>query len=173
VNVDDAVLRRAVDRVALADLTDTYADVVNRRAFDELEGLFLPDCEVVIDARRGEPIVTVGGEALGAFVDASIERFDFFEFVILSRRVWVDGTDDARGRLYMCELRRDRASGQPSQAFGVYHDRFRRVDERWWFAARRYHSLARTAANDQRGLDVFEFPHAEEGFGQRDRPPKV
>ncbi len=147
-----------LDRVAIGALLDAYADVVNRRAFAELDEQFLPDCEVVIDTRRGEPIVATGGRGLGEFVRGAIERFDFFEFVILSRRLWVDGGDDATGRLYMCEIRHDRATGTASQAFGVYHDNFRRVDGRWWFAARRYHSLARTAEGAERALDVFEFP---------------
>jgi hypothetical protein len=157
----DVEVRRTIDRVAIGALLETYADVVNRRAFEELHELFLPDCEIVIDTRRGDPIVVNGGGGLGAFVGAAIDRFDFFEFVILSKRLWVDAGDEAEGRLYMCELRHDRASGESSHAFGVYHDRFRRVDDRWWFASRRYHSLARTAGGG-RSLDVFEFPTVPE-----------
>ena len=150
--------RETDDRVALQDLLATYADVINRRAFEELEALFLPDCEIIIDTRRGEPRMMVGGAALGEFVRAAIERFDFFEFVVLSARVWVDGSDEARGRLYMCEIRHDPSTRERSQAFGVYHDRFRREDDGWRFAARQYHSLARTPADGGTGLDVFEFP---------------
>ena len=150
--------QETVDRVAIHDLLSSYADVINRRAFGELEDLFRPDCEIVIDTRRGEPMTMVGGVALGEFVSAAIERFDFFQFVILSARLWVDGSDDARGRLYMCEIRHDGATRERSQAFGVYHDQFRRVDDRWRFAARQYHSLARTPADGSNGLDVFDFP---------------
>jgi len=152
------VTRETDDRVALQDLLATYADVINRRAFGELDDLFLPDCEIVIDTRRGAPLTMVGGPALGEFVGGAIERFDFFQFVILSARVWVAGTDEARGRLYMCEVRHDRSTRERSQAFGVYHDRFRRLEGRWWFAARQYHSLARTPTDGGTGLDVFEFP---------------
>jgi hypothetical protein len=53
----------------------------------------------------------------------------------------------------MCELRQAKDNGQFSQAFGVYHDRYRRVDGRWWFARRDYQSLSRTGRND-----VFPFP---------------
>jgi len=151
-------MRETIDRVALQDLLATYADVINRRAFGELEDLFLPDCEIVIDTRRGAPQTLVGGMALGDFVGSAIDRFDFFEFVILSARLWVEGGDEARGRLYMCEVRHDRETDERSQAFGVYHDRFRRVGERWWFSARQYHSLARTPADGSTGLDVFDFP---------------
>jgi ribosomal protein L13E len=78
--------------------------------------------------------------------------------VILSARLWVDGSDDARGRLSMCEVRHAGAEGQRSQAFGVYHDRFRRDGQQWKFAARRYHSLARTSASAERDFDVFPYP---------------
>ena len=55
--------------------------------------------------------------------------------------------------MFMCELRQDRASGQWTNAFGVYHDQYRKVDGRWWFAQRNYQSLARTGRGQ-----VFEFP---------------
>ena len=148
------------DRVALLDLLATYADGINRRAWAEVEELFEPECEIVIDTRRGEPLTMVGGPALGEFVAGAIERFDFFEFVILSARVWVDGSDEARGRLYMCEIRHDRTTREKSQAFGVYHDRFQRVGDRWRFAGRQYHSLARTPTDGRAGLEVFDFPSA-------------
>lgn len=151
-------LREAVVHVEITRLLDAYADVINRRALAELDELFLPDCEVVIDARRGTPVNVQGGEGVARFVGEAIERFDFFEFVPLSLRTWIDGEDLATGRSYMCELRQARDSGRRSQAFGVYHDRFRRDGGRWRFAARRYHSLARTAATAHRDLDVFDFP---------------
>ena len=35
------------------------------------------------------------------------------------------------------------AHGHWSQIYGVYHDRYVRTGDRWWFAHRQYHSLAR------------------------------
>jgi hypothetical protein len=55
--------------------------------------------------------------------------------------------------LYICELRQDAATGHASQAFGVYHDEYRRRDGRWWYARRAYQSLTRTGRNE-----VFPFP---------------
>jgi hypothetical protein len=155
---DEQVVGQLAARVAIADLLATYADVINRRTWDELDDLFLPDCEVVIDTRRGDPIVVTGGAGLGQFVRQAIERYDFFQFVILSNRIWLDSSDEATGRLYMCELRHDGATGERSEAFGVYHDRFHRVSGRWQFAARRYHSLARTSAAGHPSLEAFDFP---------------
>ncbi len=154
----DDDLREAIAHVAIQRLLGHYADVVNRRAFEELDELFLPDCEITVDTRRGAPHVATGPAGFAAFVGPAMERFDFFEFVILSTRTWIEDVDEASGRLYMCELRQDRETGRRSQAFGVYHDRFRRVDGRWRFAARRYHTLGRTPADATDRLEVFEFP---------------
>ncbi len=164
--MDDARLARTIDDSEIRQLQSSYADVINRRAFAELDELFLPDCPVVIDTRRGAPIVAVGPGGVAEFVGPAVARFDFFEFVILSTRLFVDGTDEVSGRLYMCEIRHDPAAGR-SDAFGVYHDRYRRVDGRWWFAHRRYHSLARTAAGGSAApMDTFAFPH---GAGSADQ----
>jgi hypothetical protein len=149
------------NHVGIQMLQGAYADAINRRAWAELEPLFAPSCEIVIDTRRGEPLTVVGGAGIGAFVANAIERFDFFEFVILSTRLWVDEHHHASGRLYMCEIRHDRESGRRSEAFGVYHDDYERVHGAWRFARRRYHSLARTSEAPDRDLDVFAFPATE------------
>jgi hypothetical protein len=154
--MDDDRLGRLLDRVEIDGLLAAYADAVTRRAFDELDDLFVPDCPIEIDTHRAEPLRLTGAAALGAFVGAAIERFDFFELTILNAHIVVDGRDDATGRMYLCELRHDRDARRRSEAYGLYRDRYRRVDGRWRFAERRYSSLARTA--DDGGLDVFPFP---------------
>jgi hypothetical protein len=154
--MDEARLRQTMDRVEIDGLLSAYADAVTRRAWGELDDMFLPDCEVVIDTRRGEPIRVVGGRGVGGFVAPAIERFDFFEFTILNTHVEIDGGDEASGRLYMCELRHDRELDRRTEAFGLYQDRYQRVDDAWRFAHRRYSSLARTA--DVGDLAVFPLP---------------
>ena len=65
--IDDDMLAEAVYDTGIRRLQHAYADVVNRRAWSELETLFLPDAEVVIDRRAGEPLQLVGGaEALAS-----------------------------------------------------------------------------------------------------------
>ena len=150
-----------IDYIAVRRLQDAYADVVNRRAWPEFEDLFRPEAEVVLDTRRGDLLSFTGPGAIGDFIGRSIERFEFFEFVVLGTRVTFDGDspDRASARLYMCELRQSAEEGRQSVAYGVYHDDHVRVDGRWWFAQRRYHSLARTAPD----LAVFPFPDVTPG----------
>ena len=49
----------------------------------------------------------------------------------------------------MCEVRHDEASDTWQNAHGVYQDRYRHLEGRWWFDERRYRSLARTGPGGQ------------------------
>jgi len=136
------------DVVALWRLQSRYADVVTRRAWPELQEIFRPDTAVHVDTVTRPAFTVTGPEDFGAFVAGAIERYDHFTFVILNTVVDVGGPDDppdeARGRFFMCEVRHDRDSDSWQNAHGVYEDRYRRVDGRWWIAERRYRSMART-----------------------------
>ena len=132
------------DVVALWRLQSRYADVITRRAWSELHELFLPDTPVHLETVTAPARTITGPEAFGAFVATAIERFDHFAFVILNTVVELDGDSEARGRIFMCEIRHDPALDAWPNAHGLYEDRYRRVDGRWWFAERRYRSLART-----------------------------
>lgn len=142
--------------LGITRLQATYADVVSRRAWAELEPLFLPDAPIHVDTLSRPVIELTGATALGEFVADAIERFEFFEFVPLNTVVHVELDETARGRLYMVELRQDRDSGEWSNAFGVYHDDYALVDSRWCFAERSYQSLARKVGADR--AEVFAFP---------------
>lgn len=132
------------DVVSLWRLQAAYADIVSRRAWPELDTVFLPDTTVEIDTVSASPRSCVGADGLAAFVGPATERFDHFQFVILNTVVDISGPDDATGRIFMCEIRHEIAIDDWTTAYGLYQDRYRRVDGRWWFAARRYRSLART-----------------------------
>jgi hypothetical protein len=148
---------RGVDRTSDADylaisrLQSAYADVVSRRAWGELDRLFLPDVTVEVDT-VGAPAQTFTGPAdFAAFVGPATDRFDHFQFVILNSVIEAEGAD-ATSRIFMCEIRRhvelrspkDAAEDVWSTAYGMYQDRYRKMDGRWWFAERHYRSLART-----------------------------
>lgn len=144
----------ADDLLAIARLQARYGDVVTRRAWDELPALFRPDARVEIDTRTSAPLVLVGGAAVAAFVEPAIERFDLFVFTIVNAVCDLEGPDEASGRVYICEVRQDRASGRHSQAYGLYRDRYARDADRWAFAERRYSSLGRTGPD----FEVFGLP---------------
>lgn len=150
----------ALAYLAITRLQADYADVVTRRAFDELDALFTPDATVQLDLVTSPSRDFAGAAEFGSFVGGSIERFEFFEFVILNSVVRVSSETSATGRMYMCELRQDAASGGWSNVFGVYHDTYQRdpADDRWRFATRSYQSLARTGRSE-----VFPFPAAYAG----------
>jgi hypothetical protein len=154
----DAELRSMLDQFAVGRLQAAYGDAVSRRAWDEVPAMFAPHCTVELDLRDATTRTVTGGEAMTAFIAASIERFEFFEFALLNSVVDIAPPGDvATGRLYMWELRQDRETGRWSNAYGLYRDRYQRLDGRWLFAERRYSSLARTAP-DGDGMVVFPIP---------------
>jgi hypothetical protein len=138
-------LRDTVDEVALRALIATYADVVNRRTWSELDEFIAGAAPITIDLRDRPPIVVVGPAALGEFIGGAIERFAFFEFIALNVRVDLrlrGSVDHAAVRTYMCELRQDH-DGNFSRAFGLYQDVMVRMPTGWQFAQRNYQSIAR------------------------------
>jgi hypothetical protein len=155
---DPATVRPDVDDdlgayLAITRLQAAYADVVSRRAWDELGALFEPEAAIHVDTVTSATLHFVGPAEFGEFVARSIERFEFFEFVVLNTVIDVHSDDTATGRLWMVELRQDRASGGWSNAFGVYQDRYAATGGVWRFAQRHYQSLARTGR-----AEVFPFP---------------
>jgi hypothetical protein len=152
----DALAQETIDYIAITRLQAAYADAVTRRAWHEFDEFFRPDATVRVDTVTNPAAELQGPQQVGSFIGTAIERFEFFEFVILNTRVWtnVDGdTDAARGRVFVSELRQDSATGHFTTTYGVYQDEYRRVDGRWWFASRRYQSMARSGRND-----VFPLP---------------
>jgi hypothetical protein len=149
--------QETIDYVAVSRLHHAYADVATRRAWDELDEIFVPDIPITIDLRDRDPYEFAGRDAFRDFVSAAVDRFEFFEFVILNSRVYVahEGNPDAAAaRMYMSELRQDHAERRWTVVYGVYHDQFQRIDGRWWFVARNYSSLARPAHD----IESFPFP---------------
>ncbi len=155
--IDDELLAEAVHDTGVRRLQHAYADVVNRRAWDEMVHLFLPEATVTLDLRADQAMVLTGGPEVARFIDNAIEQFEFFEFVILNAHIaFPDGASSghAVSRLFMSEVRHDRSTGRWTTIYGLYHDRYAFRSGRWCFAERRYHSLARRA----RDLDTFPFP---------------
>jgi hypothetical protein len=137
------------DVVALWRLQSQYADIITRRAWPELGEVFLPDTTVHLDTVTSPQRDIVGPEELGRFVGDAIERYDHFNFVILNTVVELDAAEWAHGRIFMCEIRHDRATDTWPNAFGVYEDDYAKIDGRWWFAERHYRSMARSGPSGQ------------------------
>ena len=156
----DDELRDAVDVVALQQLQSAYADIVSRKACDELVTVFAAHATVVLNRRTLEPLTRQGPGEIAAFIGQMIAPLDFFEFVVLNHRILLRHQGDvdlATGRVYLSELRRDAASERWNVIYGLYHDRYARADGRWWIVHRHYHTLGRTNAD----LDVFPFPEGD------------
>ncbi len=144
-------MSEADDFVAISRLWAAYADGISRRAWTDVQALFVPDAPVVLDL-RGRELEFTGAVDLTAFIAASMEQFDFFLFVVLNGVADIDG-DAATGRMLMSEVRQKADVGRRTDTFGLYEDRYRRTPDGWRFAARRYSSLARTNASGE-GPDV-------------------
>lgn len=150
---DPHIHQETIDYIALRRLQSAYADVVTRRAWPELAGLFRPEAEVVIDRMDGKPLVLHGPQAVADFISKAIAHFDLFEFVVLNTVIDIQG-ERASARMYMWEARHDPVAGR-SDAFGLYRDEHRRIDGRWWFTGRRYQTLGRSLGPQ---LAVFPLP---------------
>lgn len=135
------------DLVALQRLQAGYADVVSRRAWPELERLMRPDVTIEIDTVSAPARSFTGPAQFIDFVSAACERFDHFQFVILNAVNDVAG-ESATARIFMCEIRHHAEEKVWSTAYGLYQDVYRKIDGTWWFAQRRYRSLARTGPQD-------------------------
>jgi hypothetical protein len=151
----DSLAQETIDYIAIRRLQAAYADAVTRRAWDELDDLFLPTATVTVDTVTSEPIRLTGGGAVGDFIAGAVERFEFFEMVILNSVVDLgsDDPDAAHARQFTCELRQDKSNGRWTNAYGLYRDEYARRDGRWWFSGRQYQSIARTGR-----ADIFPFP---------------
>jgi hypothetical protein len=150
------------DVVSLWRLQAAYADLVSRRAWNELDTVFLPDTTVEVDTVSSPASTCIGADGFAAFVGPATDRFDHFQFVILNTVVDLDGPEEANGRIFMCEIRHEIAIDDWTTAYGIYQDRYRKVDGRWWFAARRYRSLARTGPQN----GIFGVPPDLPQFGR-------
>jgi hypothetical protein len=144
--------------LAITRLQAAYADVVTRRAWPGLQELFVPDAPIRIDTVTRPVVELTGPDELGSFVGSALQRFDFFELVILNTVIDIADDCNARGRLYIQEVRHELEPDSWSDAFGLYQDTYARYDGRWRFAERRYRSLARRHPTGSTVLSAGDWP---------------
>ena len=112
----DRRIADAVDHSEIRRLLDAYADLVSRRDWPALDRLFVADTELHLDLRHTTRMLT-GAAEIGGFLGPAVERFEFFQFVILGMTVELRAGGDpdaARARTYMSELRQDGATHELS-----------------------------------------------------------
>ena len=158
---DEKTIEEAVSQLAIQRLLSAYADSVNRRQWGELSELFLDDAKIELTTLQRRPLELTGPVALGRFIAEVTLRFDFFQFVFLNSRLEIGlEKDSARGRHFICEYRWEKTAGKWTQVFGVYRDRYRRIDGRWWFEHRAFDPLVSRGSDDR----VVGFPMQFEAF---------
>lgn len=160
---DTTALDETVAYVAIRRVQNTYADIVMRRAWEDLRDVMEPGCTLSLDL--GDQSRELSGPgAIGEFIGGQLERFSFFQCTILNTVVKIDlEASTAATRMYMHELRQNSSDGLRSHAYGVYHDSMRRdADGSWRFAHRRYGSYSRFAIESAEHDQVtFELPVIE------------
>ena len=134
--------------VEIGRLLATYADVVTRQAWVELDDLFAPDARIHVDTVTRPAVDLVGAAGLAEFVAGALAQFEFFQLVILNHVAGRRGDHTATGRAAIAELRQSRETHEWSTTFGRYSDEYVNEGERWRFAARSYRSTARRLGGD-------------------------
>jgi hypothetical protein len=148
-------IEAAADQVAIDRLQRRYADVVNRRAWNALGQVFAPEVQITLELVNRPTVELRGRDEFAAFIGPAMQRFGFFQFVILNSHVelWPGGDrHSATARIFMCELRTGPDGGERTEAFGLYRDRYERTAAGWRIVSRRYRSLAHFPAGDWLGL---------------------
>jgi hypothetical protein len=145
-----------VDHAGIERLQRAYADGITRRDWAMVHDLFTADAVVTLDLVTRPEIELHGPGALVAFVSGAMERFAFFQFVVLNSHVelWPDGDRSAASaRVFICELRQDAGATARNETFGLYQDTYRKVGGRWRIAGRAYRSVARYPTGEVFPLD--------------------
>ncbi len=147
-------MEAVIDHTAIDRLQRAYADGVTMRDWDAVRGLFLPEATISLDLVTRPAIELQGPDALVGFVSGALDRFAFFQFVILNSHIELAATDPqvAKARIHMCELRQDHGARKRNDSYGLYRDTYRKTDAEgyggWRFATRWYRSLARYPAGE-------------------------
>lgn len=123
------------DELAVRALVAHFADVVNRRAFDEVGSLWAPEGVWVVPGFDD----SVGVDAIRSRLEQLLGAHAALIQLVHSGRVWLDG-DRAKGRFYQSELALG-ADGVTRLFAGCYTDDLARLEHGWRFTRRRYRSV--------------------------------
>jgi hypothetical protein len=122
----------------IEDLLGSYGDAVTRRDNTLWRSLWAEDATWTL----GDSTAT-GLAAIAALYENATKPLQFIAHVAFPVGVQVEG-DAARGRWYVQEIVKSE-SGPSMLLFGMYNDRYRRIDKAWRFADRRFSFLFQSA----------------------------
>ncbi len=121
------------DERAIVNATHRYAAAIDRRAWDELDEVFVADAYVdysFVPELRGT-------DAVKEFVSATLKHLDSTQHMVANHQVAADG-DGAKSRCYLHaqHTRRGVEGGANYVVGGIYRDRWTKAAEGWRIAER-------------------------------------
>ena len=121
-------IEQLVAKSAIRELAERYAIAVDRRDFEAVASLFVPDVDCGPFGK--------GREALSESFAVQMRDMGPTIMLVANHVIDLDGDDRARGVVYgVCEA--TRPEGWTRQAI-QYEDKYRRVDGEWLFVGRRH-----------------------------------
>jgi ketosteroid isomerase-like protein len=127
-------IQTIVDRVEIEALRGEFTDAVMMREYDRVASLFTPDgvwrMPHIPAELEGQEAIRAWGRRVPDFVDFLVQNTH-------AGLIRLEGGDAASGRAYISEVGRS-LDGRSGLNYAIYHDRYRRTDDGWKFAERRY-----------------------------------
>lgn len=123
------------DRLELEDLTTLYADIIDRKAFDELRTIFLPDAEIDY-SETGGPSGSL--DFTIEFLHKALPRFPNHQHLVSNGQFKVNG-DTATGKVMCFNPMEMAAIDGVKRTFLLglwYEDVFVRTKDGWRFKSR-------------------------------------
>ena len=123
----------AEDERDFIDSTIRYAAAIDRREWDELDEVFVPDAHV---AYGFVPSMT-GTEAVKKFVSNTLAHLDSTQHMVSNHQVGADG-EGAKSRCYL-HAQHTKAKTEGGNNYvvgGIYRDRWVKTDAGWRIAER-------------------------------------
>ncbi len=146
------------DRQAINDLVGLYGDAVIRHDAKTWRSLWTDDAEWSLMG-----MTTSGRQDIGDMWENAMAGFPFAVHVAYPMLVIVE-SDTARGRWYIQEILRE-AEGPANTVFGVYTDRYQKIDGQWLFSYRRFDLMYRGPLPEE-GMTLMPYPEdLNEPFG--------
>lgn len=138
------------DRQAIHDLIGLYGDALIRRDAPTWRSLWTEDAEWSLVGMTAS-----GKQDIGDMWENAMAGFPFAVHVAHPVLVVVEG-DAGRGRWYIQEILRE-PDGPAVSAFGVYTDRYEKVDGQWLFSYRRFDLMHRAPLSEE-GMTLMPYP---------------